>query len=325
MISKLDSAHLMQILDGFPPQGTTKGPNAVTIGVFDGLHLGHKALLQRCRDAARALGGQAIVITFMEHPDQLLRGKAPPRLMTEADQCRGFEEMGMDLVVRIPFDKKTRNMGVEEFSRNLLTEGLGCSLLVLGFDSAICKDREGTLESFQALGKELGFEALRVPPFLVKGKPASSSEIRKALRSGDIPEVNRILGRPWGFEGRVQAGQKLGRKLGFPTANVSPPPILLPPKGVYIARVTADGKEHPAILNLGMRPTLLKEDSAIENSLLCEAHLLDGPIDLEDKHLRFAFLAFLRDEKRFPCLEDLRAAIARDCEMARNFFCRAQP
>ena len=315
----------MQILDGLPGKGTVKGPSAVTIGVFDGLHRGHMALLKRCRAEADTLGGKAIVLTFLEHPDQLLRGEAPPQLMTEADRQRGFEQAGMDIVVRLPFDEKTRSLRVEPFARDILVAGLGCESLVLGFDSAICKNREGNLEAFQALGRQLGFRALRVQPVLVDGEPVSSSKIRTALRQGDISKANKLLGRPWGFEGIAQPGKRLGRKLGFPTANVAPPPILLPPLGVYVAQVTAGGRDHPAVLNLGLRPTLQMDGDPQSKSPLCEAHLLDGPIELQGKKLRFAFLAFLREEKRFSSLEDLRQAIAEDCAKARNFFCRAQP
>jgi riboflavin kinase/FMN adenylyltransferase len=313
----------MQTLEGLPSKGTSKGPSAVTVGVFDGMHLGHRALLQKCRSEADALGGKAVVITFLEHPDRLLRGEAPPKLLTEADQCRAFEKAGMDLVLRIPFDQKTRDLRVEVFTREILVQGLGCKTLVLGFDSAICKDREGTLEAFQALGKELGFQALRVPPVLIDGKPVSSSLIREALKRGDLPKVNRLLGRPWGFEGRVQTGQKLGRKLGFPTANVAPPSILLPPFGVYVAQTKVGGLEHPTVINLGTRPSI--SGSGSSTTPLCEAHFLDGPIELESKLLQFAFLAFLREEKRFPSLEALREAIAADCAKAQDFFCRAQP
>ncbi len=342
----------MQILEGIPGRGAAKGPSAITVGVFDGLHLGHRALLQKCRAEADALGGPAIVISFLEHPDKLILGKAPPRIMTEEDQFQGFEEEGMDLVVRLPFDEETRNLRVESFAQDILTAGLGCGALVLGFDSAICKDREGTLEAFQALGGQLGFRAFQVSPVLVDGEPVSSSAIRAAIRRGDIPKANRLLGRPWGFEGVSQTGNKLGRELGFPTANVVPPPILLPPLGVYVAQVTVmpntavvpntarvsdtatqetvRGQSHPAVLNLGMRPTLSKEalakdETTSKRTPLCEAHLLDGPIELEGKKLRIAFLAFLREEKRFPSLEDLRLAIDKDCAKARDFFCRAQP
>ncbi|HHI80241.1 MAG TPA: riboflavin biosynthesis protein RibF [Planctomycetes bacterium] len=311
----------MRVHEGIPRPGTAKGPSAVTIGVFDGLHLGHKALLETCRTEADKLGGEAVVLTFQDHPDRLLRGKAPPRLQTEEAQLEGLAEAGMDLVVRIPFDEKTRDLSAATFAEEILVQGLGCKTLVLGFDSAICKGREGTLEAFQKLGKTGGFRALRVPPVLVDGKPVSSSSIREALRAGDLDKVARLLGRPWGFQGKVEPGRKLGRELGFPTANVKPPSILLPPYGVYAALVTVEEEDHPAVVNLGIRPSVPSQSP----SPLCEAHLLDGPAALEDKVLRFAFLAFLREEKRFPTLDALRQAIAQDCARAQNFFCRAQP
>jgi len=302
-------------LDGLPAEPI--GPCAVTIGVFDGLHLGHQSLIRRTEERAREIGGQSLVLTFRDHPDLLLRGEAPMPLRSLAQRLDGFEILGMDVAVVAEFDESLRDMSAQDFARDILVGKLGCKALILGFDSAICKDREGTVERFAELGGELGFTAERVPPQSLDGAIVSSTEIRKAIEAGDMERAHQMFGRPYALRGRVIEGKKRGRILGFPTANLVPQKLCLPPFGVYAVQVQIDGQldapRLPGVANLGLRPTM----NDLRTPLL-EIHIFDFDGDLYGHELRCLFVSRIRPERRFASREALAHRITHDCAEARR-------
>ena len=296
-----------------PQPGSIQAQTAVTIGVFDGLHQGHRLLLDRCRELARELGGQSLVLSFREHPDLLLRGEAPPPIQTVEHRIRGLLAHGIDHLVLVPFSPSLRDMGAEDFAADVLALRLSCKALVLGFDSAICKKREGSVERFAMLGKQHGFTAEQATALLVDGQALSSSAIRTALRAGDIEKANSMLGRSYSLRGRVITGAGRGRELGFPTANIKAPPLCLPAFGVYAAIAELDDQRYKAVLNIGVRPTFEHK-----NEPLIEVHLIDQQLELVGLELCLHFATRLRPEQKFPSSEALRRQISADVAKARE-------
>jgi riboflavin kinase/FMN adenylyltransferase len=330
---------------GLPTPGTHPGPSAVTIGVFDGVHLGHQSLIAHTRRLADELGGPALLVSFLEHPDALLSGSAPVPLQRPITRVRHLHRHGIDDVIRIPFDERIRKMSAADFAERVLRDALGCEALVLGFDSAICRDREGTVERFA----ELGFRAERGDPVLLpSGDTVSSSQIRKALAQGEVERAASMLGRAFSVDGRVISGQQRGRTIGFPTANLAPSGIALPQFGVYAVRARvcpapssapyssdtpssgrlSNGPNESATLaacelcdvpwrhgvaNLGVRPSF---GEGLEP--LLEVHLFDFDADIYDQTLEVAFITRLRDERRFASVAELEAQIHADSQAAQD-------
>lgn len=305
----------MQLLEQIPRAGSLKNPSVVTVGVFDGMHLGHRALLERLLQRARELDCDPVVFSFREHPDALLKGSAPPPLTTIDERLGILEALGCAATILAPFTEELRDSTAKDFARGVLVDALDCKSLVLGFDSAICRRREGTLERFAELGVELGFSAERVCPVEVAGVPVSSSRIREALETGELELANRFLGRPYRLAGEVIHGERRGRSLGRPTANLLPPPLCLPENGVYATSATIGGRTHPAVTNVGTRPTF-----QAGSRILIETHLLDFHGDIYGQELTLDFRHRLRDEQRFESAGDLEAQIRRDVEDARRLL-----
>lgn len=303
----------MQRAEGLPAPGAFAGPSVVTIGVFDGLHRGHTALLSRVCELANTRRAQSVVLTFREHPDALLRGRAPARLLSLEDRLDGLQGFGIDAAFVLDFDRRLMSMRAEEFASTILREGLGCEALVLGHDSAICKNREGTAERF----RELGLHAERIARFSLDGKVVSASAIRDALGSGDLETANQMLGRHYVLHGQVEHGAGRGKTIGIPTANLHVPDVCLPADGVYA--VWASGPSlrarYRGVTNLGHRPTFGDGSHSIET------HILGAPdpdaLDLYGRELCLEFVTRLRDERSFEDAQALRQQIDRDIEQAR--------
>jgi riboflavin kinase/FMN adenylyltransferase len=302
----------MRRLAGLPTPGAFSKPTAVTVGVFDGMHLGHRALLSRTGARAAEVGGELVAVTFTTHPELVLRGAAPPPLMTLEERLRLLAAAGADACVLVEFTPQVRDLDAETFARDVLAAGLSCRHLVLGHDSAICRGREGTVERFAELGKGFGFGAERIDPVIVDGMKVSSSTIRGALVRGDVALAARLLGRPHVLAGRVVHGDGRGRTLGFPTANLEVPPLCLPAHGVYACRLRWRGGEHAAVVNLGVRPTFGGSRPVVE------AHVLDFTGDLYGADVELAFVERLRAEQRFDSVDALRQQIAADVAAART-------
>jgi riboflavin kinase / FMN adenylyltransferase len=304
------------------------GPGApgsvVSIGVFDGMHLGHRAILAANTSRAGELGAVSTVVTFRRHPKEVLLGRAPRTLTTLDHRLELFRRAGVGRALVLSFDETLRQTPPEDFVHRICAEGLGARAFVLGFDSKFGRDRAGTPE----LVRQLGYETQIVPKVVVFERAVSSTAIREAVELGDIEGAARMLGRPVSVYGEVVPGAQLGRKLGFPTANLDLHHELHPPPGVYAARVrvvepssvTAIRSEHEAVVNIGFRPTVTGETPTAP---LVEVHLFDFDEDLYGLHLEVEFVAHIRPEQRFDGLEALSAQILKDAEAAREILAKA--
>lgn len=298
------------------PAGRRLGP-VVTIGNFDGVHLGHQALLQRVAQRARALGVPACVYTFHPSPRQVLRPEtAVPPIQDLDDRIAALGRHGVDEVVVEPFDRELAAREPRWFADEILTRRLRCSAAVLGYDFRFGRERRGTVER---LRDWLDVPVEQVEPLAIGGAPVSSTRIRELLLAGQVEEAAVLLSRPHRLRGEVVRGDGRGRGLGFPTANVAAGPTLRPPSGVYAVRVGLDDEEadRPAVANLGTRPTFGAGEAPT-----IEVHLLDFAGDLYGRRVAVDFVARLRDERRFDGPDALVAQIRADVEAARAILGR---
>jgi riboflavin kinase/FMN adenylyltransferase len=294
--------------------------SVVSIGVFDGVHLGHQAILAANVARARELDAVPTVVTFAGHPKQVLIGQAPRTLTTLEHRLELFRRAGIEHALVLSFDESLRQVSAEEFVERILIRGLGAKAFVLGFDSKFGHDRRGT----PALLASRGFDVTVVDQVLVGHRAVSSTAIREAVELGDLDGARAMLGRPVSVLGTVVRGDALGRQLGFPTANLDLHHELHPPPGVYYGRATIDPagvaeSKLGAVCNIGFRPTLA---SPAPERPRIEVHLLglDPPRDLYGSTLEMEFLGRLRGEKRFADLEQLKAGIAADVAAARGLL-----
>jgi riboflavin kinase/FMN adenylyltransferase len=294
--------------------GTLPSSSVVAVGVFDGVHLGHQRLLHQLLEMSSALQGVPTVITFANHPDEVLHGQAPPLLVSLPHRLRLLRRAGVQRLALLAFDARLQQMSPREFAERLLVRSLRSRGLLLGYDSALGRDRAGTPDCFRELGAELGFEVRTGTPFEVDGQAVSSTMIRAAIARGDLALAHRYLGRFPGALGTVVPGAARGRKLGFPTANVVPQAAVLPPNGVYAVEATADGASHPAVANLGVRPTFADGGGSAP---VLEVHIMDFDGDLYGRDLEVTFRRLLRAERRFDTVDALRRQIAQDVAQAR--------
>ena len=293
----------------------SNGHSVVAVGVFDGVHLGHQRLLHQLLEMASALRGMPTVVTFANHPDQVLHGTAPPLITSVHHRLRLLRRAGVLRLVLLQFEPRLQNMTPRAFAEEVLVERLRARGLLLGYDSALGKDRRGTPQHFRELGGEIGFEVATGAPFELDGQPVSSTAIRQAIQTGDLATARRFLGRFPGALGEVVPGEQRGRTLGFPTANVALQVGALPPSGVYAVEAVVDGDTHPAVANLGTRPTFTGDSDPREPTL--EVHLLEFDGDLYGRELEVTFRQLLRAERRFADAAELRAQIQADVAAAR--------
>jgi len=281
----------------------------VAIGNFDGVHKGHQALLQH----ARALGGKLGVLVFEPHPQEFFRPDTPRfRLTPFRAKARLLEQHGVSLLFALHFDADFASLSADEFITRVLVQGLGVRHVIVGEDFCFGKGRKGNLALLQQRGAELGFD---VTTFELVGEGGaskiSSTSIREALRDGKPDVAAALLGHPWTVEGRVEGGDRRGRTIGFPTANVSLEGYLEPALGVYAVRVEIGGRKYGGVANFGRRPTFDKTD------VLLEVHIFDFEGDIYGQPIVVSFISFLRPEMKFPGLDALKAQIAKDSETAR--------
>ena len=284
------------------------------LGFFDGVHCGHAALLTACRELATEYGCNAGVLTFATHPDALVLGKAPGLINTDVDRERLLRTHGMDTVITLPFDESLRTMPWQDFFR-LLTEKYNAVGMVCGEDFRFGYRGEGDAEKLQAACKNARIPCVTVPQQRMNGTVVSSTHIRNLLEDGNMEEAVRFLGHPHILTGEVVAGRQLGRTIGIPTANILLPEGLLIPKlGVYACLAEIDGIKHLAVTNIGSRPTVNG------HQVRAESWILDFDGDLYGKAITLEFHKFLREEKKFPNLDALRAEIQKNGEETRKFF-----
>jgi riboflavin kinase/FMN adenylyltransferase len=304
----------MQILRG--PHSTDFRPLAVTIGNFDGVHLGHQAMLKELREAAQPRDLQTAVVTFEPHPREFFTPQqAPARLTSLREKLELFRETGMDRVYVCPFDKAFAQKSAEDFIATLV-ESLRAQHVLIGDDFRFGSGRGGDFALMQQAGEQHGFEVKAMHSVLQDGVRVSSTAIRNALAEGKLDIARDYLGRPYSISGRVVHGDAMGRKLGYPTANIQMKHNLPPLKGVYVVNVHSDGLGVlQGVASLGLRPTL-KHDA----KYVLEVHLFEFEQQIYGRHLRVEFLHKLRDEMKFDGLEALTRQIASDVNNAKQWF-----
>lgn len=293
---------------------------ALAMGNFDGVHRGHQEVIQLAADAAAKLGAPLGVVTFDPHPRAYFRPDEPAfRLMKTDQQARALETLNVDILYVLPLDAELAGMTDREFATRVLHEGLGVRHVAVGFDNSFGKGRSGTPATMRQYGQELGFGvSVAEPVGDGSGEKFSSTAVRDALREGRPELAAEILGRPFAIEGPVQRGRQLGRKLGFPTANVDLQDYVAPRFGVYATRTRlSDGRQFNGVANIGVNPTV----TGVTRPLL-EVWLFDFDEDIYDRVIETDLIAFLRPEEKFPDLEIMTAQVMKDAETAKAILAR---
>jgi riboflavin kinase/FMN adenylyltransferase len=295
-----------------PKSGSEPKGAVVSIGVFDGVHLGHQAILAANVDLARKTGLASTVVTFSGHPKKVLLGRSPKTLTTIAHRLALFERAGIDHTCVLEFTEELREMTATRFLQEVLLDRLHADTFLLGFDSKFGRGQEGSAEFLMSHGQKVEV----VDRVLTRGRAASSTAIREAVELGDLSGASAMLGRRVSVLGQVVRGNQLGRTLGFPTANLDLEHELHPPNGVYcgFARLVEDPMQRrfQAMANIGLRPTIQPPNAALESDGLVEVHLLDHSEDMYGRQMEFEFVSRLREERAFSGLEALKDQLSSD-------------
>lgn len=289
-------------------------PSIVTVGVFDGVHTGHRVLLDTVIRRGRAAGLRTVAVTFERHPEEVLRpGHEPPALQTLAEKVEALRATGVDHVHVLTFDLEASREPAGDFVRRVLVDAFGARQVLIGSNFRFGHGAAGDVALLQRLGERHGFEAEAIDLVDVDGAQVSSTAVRDALAAGDVGRAATALGRPHRVSGPVVRGDGRGRSIGVPTANVAVPDgIAVPAVGVYATRTVVDGDVHASVTNVGMRPTFGGDDVTVET------HLLEGEFDLYGRVVAVEFVARLRDERRFDDVDALVDQIRADVETARD-------
>lgn len=296
------------------PTGSRKV--CLAIGVFDGVHLGHQQVIRQTLGDASKQGALAVVLTFDRHPATVLAPERAPRLIYSiAHKLKVIGELGVDAAVVMTFDRSFSEIPAEEFIQRL-ARAWSIQSLCVGSGFTFGHQRFGNVSLLHELGMKYGFLVHALSALALDEEKVSSTRIRKKIGAGALEEAGEMLGRPYSILGPVIRGQQLGRQLGFPTANLGIEGILLPPSGVYLSQARAGSSLHRALVNIGSRPTL----SSGTPQLSVEAHLLDYQGDLYDQEIELVFGEKLREEQKFPSIDDLKAQIRRDIAVALTRF-----
>lgn len=292
---------------------TYSGNNTVvTIGMFDGVHVGHKMLIDHVIQKANETNGESAILTFWPHPRLVLnKSKGELQFITTLDEkTKKISQQGIQHLLLLPFSKELSNMTAEDFIKEILMKKIGMKHLVVGYNHRFGKDRIHDFDSYLALSRKLGFSLSRVDAVSVNNQVISSSIIRNLLNQGYIERANQMLGYSFSIYGTVRGGQQLGRKLGYPTANLMPNENykLIPSMGVYACRVLVMGKQYGGMLNVGVRPTI---DNNTERPTI-EVHILEFNQDIYSEEIEIIFVKKIRDEQRFKDINALKSQLQRD-------------
>lgn len=318
----------MRVSRGIPAQA--EAPVALTIGNFDGVHLGHQAMLARLEEAAAGLGLTSCVMIFEPHPREFFApDKAPTRLTSLREKLELLAAAGVERVQVCRFDFDFARISAEEFIVGILQQGLAVRWMLVGDDFRFGARRAGDFAMLEAFSARCGFEVEEMPGYVVNGVRVSSTAVRKALAAGDLDLVKRLLGRPYSISGRVVSGAKLGRQIGFPTANIEFKHNRPPLSGIFAVEVEMNTRRTAGLFSpdsirgvasLGVRPTVHEHGKPV-----LEVYLFDFDREIYGCHLRVHFLHKLRDEEKYPDLISLTRQIERDVEDARDYFSSASP
>ena len=290
---------------------------SLAIGVFDGVHLGHQQVLRQAASDAHQHEGLAVAITFDRHPNSVVAPDRTPELVYSLDQkLRAIGAMGITSIYLIAFDRSFSEIPAEQFIRSLVREFRSICSICVGSGFTFGFRRGGNVDLLTRLGAELNFGVHGLAAVALDGKTVSSTRIREAIKEGQLDAASQMLGREYALAGTVMAGDQLGRRLGFPTANVSEAGLVLPPFGVYAAHAEVRGATHRAVVNIGRRPTLRRA----EPERRVEAHLLDFDGELYGEEMELSLICRLRGEEAFASIDLLKRQIGADVERARKFF-----
>jgi len=288
----------------------------ITIGTFDGVHLGHLTILQQVVAHAKELGGESIVLTFEPHPRKLLFPDQPIRIITPLEEkIKLITQAGIDHVFVVPFTASFAALSAEAYIKDFLVKYLHPKGIVIGYDHQFGHDRAGNITLLQAYENELGYKVYEIPAKQIEDAAISSTKIRNALTAGHVADAGKMLGRHYSLIGTVVSGAQLGRTLGFPTANVKPVDAeqIIPGNGVYAIKAVTAGETFNGMMNIGIRPTVSNE-----LSLHIEAHLFDFNKDIYNQPIEIIFAERLRDEQRFPSLDALKEQLGNDVVNAKK-------
>lgn len=286
----------------------------VALGNFDGIHLGHQEIIKRAVADAESLGKKSAVFTFSNHPRDLLKQEQVKKILYNDDKERIIEELGVDYIFNIPFDGKIMMMSPDDFIDKLLLEKMKMVEIVCGFNYHYGYKAGGNVTHLTKMSIMRGFGLHIIEPYKVEGEVVSSSRIRRAVAEGDMALCRKLLGRAYSVGGEVVVGNKLGKKIGFPTSNLNiDNDMVSPPNGVYITKCYYNGVSYPSITNVGVKPTIGSYKKNVET------HIFNFNKELYGKHIRVEFLEKMRDEKKFDSVEELAKEITENCIQARAY------
>ncbi len=292
----------------------------VTSGTFDGVHIGHQKILERLKQAAKEIDGETVLITYWPHPRLVLsnRNNGLKLLSTFPEKANLLEHYGIDHLVKIPFTKEFASLSSEAYIKSILHDKVGTKKLIIGYDHRFGKDRQGGLEELTQFAPKYGYELEEIPRQDIEAIGVSSTRIRKALEASEVTVANQYLGRPYSLTGMVIHGNKLGRTIGFPTANIGikEPYKLLPSNGIYAIRINIDFKVYDGMINIGNRPTVGG------NTRTIEANIFDFDEDIYDQEITVEFIDHIRNEIKFDGIDGLKNQLQKDelaCREALDF------
>jgi len=305
----------MEVLHSISDLSRLRGSLFLAIGVFDGVHRGHQAVISTSADHARAANGTPVVVTFDPHPEKVLRPERAPHLLTATQhKVALIRNLGVGQLLIINFNKQFASTEPESFVEQLVTHSKPLQEICVGHEWSFGKNRRGNLDLLKQLGAKFNFKVVGVPPVKANGEVVSSTAIRQAIEKGDFAKAAAMLGREYTILGTVVRGDNLGKEIGFPTANLSAHSEQFPPNGVYVAEAKIDNQRRRGVINLGVRPTV----SGGKSERVLEIHLFDFNRDIYRQDVEVRFLKFLRPEKKFENLDALVQQIRRDVERARE-------
>ena len=305
----------MKLIRELPSTPLFSTPTVVTIGNFDGMHVGHQAVIKKLTETSHQTGLPSVILSFENHPAEVLRPETPIcKICTTEYKVHLMEKMGVDVLILLRFTKQFSEQSAEQFLHNL-QKVIPISHLVLGWDATLGKDKHGGKEIVQKIAKRKDFNVKYLDQQMVEGIPVSSSHIRKLIQEGKLAGVEKLLGRPYSIYSSVLKGEGKGKKLGFPTANFNVKGLCLPPLGVYAVIVIVDSIPFKGVANLGIAPTMRDDKIPV-----LEVHIFDYDASLYDKSIEVIFSSYLRPEKKFANVDELKSQIRQDIAAAKKQF-----